>query len=164
MRRTLLVGVGLDVPVSEGITGVVALVTSYFDLLETPLRKIDIGSPQIASHSRVLQSESSGQSSNLALVTGGDIFDDLDLPMVLVITDGKITVAGNFLLALANRGCDVVGVEISSCLRVNQANNVAVSNKSRLFFRVIVRLGTVGVKPPFVVGILVVVAGNLLLS
>jgi hypothetical protein len=50
----------LDVPVSEGILRVVVLVASDLNLLETPLREVDITSSQVAAHDRVFETESSG--------------------------------------------------------------------------------------------------------
>lgn len=58
-----------DVPVSIDILRVVDLVTSNLDLLETPLRQVDISSTKIAAEYDVLQSEGCSQSSNLGLVT-----------------------------------------------------------------------------------------------
>lgn len=164
IELTLLVGVGLNVPVSESITGVVALIAGHFDLLETPLWKINIGSSEITAHNWIPKPESSSQSSYTALIAGRHVLDDFDLPVVLIITNGKITVAGHFLLALGNRGRDIMSVEVSSSLSVNQADDITISNESRLFLRVIVAVATVRVEPPFVVGIFVVVASNLLLS
>lgn len=46
---TLLVNVTLNVPVGKSITRIVALVTGHLDLLETPLRQVDIACTQVAS-------------------------------------------------------------------------------------------------------------------
>lgn len=154
---------GLNVPVGESILGIVALVASYLDLLETPLRQVDITSTQIAAQDRVSQAESSGQSANTALVARSYIADDLNLPVILVITNGQVAVAGNLLLALRDRSRDIVRVKVASSLRVDQSDDITVSDKSRILLRVEVGLSTGRVKPPLVVGILVVVASDLLL-
>lgn len=54
-------------------------------------------------------------------------------------------------------------VEIPASLGVNQSNNVLVSYKGKISFRVIEGLFSVGVEEPIVIGILVMVAGYLLL-
>ena len=59
---------GLDVPVSIDILGVVDFVTGDFNLLETPLRQINVTSTKIAAQTGMLESESSGQSSELAAI------------------------------------------------------------------------------------------------
>ncbi len=56
------------------------------------------------------QPEGTGESAKLAPITRRDILDNLDLPMVLIIADREVAVAGHFLVTLRNRGCDVVGV------------------------------------------------------
>jgi hypothetical protein len=43
-RRKLVVPMSFDVPVSVGIAGVVLLGASNLNLLETPLRKVDVAS------------------------------------------------------------------------------------------------------------------------
>lgn len=67
----------------------------------------------------MVKPESGSQSSDSALIAGSDVLDNLDLPVVLIITYGKVAIARNFLLTLRNRGGDVVAVEVSAGLRVN---------------------------------------------
>lgn len=55
-------------------------------------------------------------------------------------------------------------VEITAGLGVNQSQNVAITNEFGWCLRVVFRLGAVGIEPPLVVGVFVVVASNLLLS
>jgi hypothetical protein len=57
--------VSLHVPVGEGILGVVGLGASDLNLLETPLRKVDIAGTQITSKRSVAKSECGGQSPDL---------------------------------------------------------------------------------------------------
>ena len=78
---------GLDVPVGEGIPGVVALIASHLNLLKTPLRQVDITGTEVASERGMFQPESSGQGANFAPVAGRNIVDNFDLPMVLIVAD-----------------------------------------------------------------------------
>mgnify|MGYP005989195533 CR=1 FL=1 len=160
----LVVGMSLNVPVSIGIARVVILGAGNFDLLETPLRQVAVGSSEVAAEDRVLETESGGQSADSASVAGGGVTENLNLPVVLVVTNGQVTVARNFLVGLGYRGSDFVGVQVAASLGVEQTDGRAVTNEAK-FFRlgVVVLLGAVGVDEPVVVGVLVVVAGNLLL-
>ena len=67
---TIWVSVGLDVPVGIDITGVILLITSNLDLLETPLWQVDVTSAKVAAENCMLESESGGQSSNFSSVIG----------------------------------------------------------------------------------------------
>lgn len=89
---TLFVRVGLDVPVGKGIPGVVGLVAGDLDLLKTPLRQVDIASTQVAAKHSMPEPHSSGQGADLAPVARRNIVDNLDLPMVLIITDCEVTI------------------------------------------------------------------------
>ena len=84
--------------------------------------------------------------------------------MVLIITDGSVAVTRDFLINLGEWGRDIVRVKVAASLRVNQTENVAVGNKLRWCLAVELWLAAVGVEKPLVVGILVMVAGDLLLS
>lgn len=90
--RTLVVPVGLNVPVSVGIARVVVLGAGNFDLLETPLGKVGIASSEVAAQDLMLQSESSSKSSDAASVTRGSVTNDLNLPVILLITDSQVAV------------------------------------------------------------------------
>jgi hypothetical protein len=65
---TLLVPVRLDVPVSVDITRLVVLDTSSLNLLETPLRQVDIASTKVTSKVDVPQPEGSCQGTQLRVV------------------------------------------------------------------------------------------------
>lgn len=65
---TLLVPVTLNIPVSVDVTGLVLLGASDFNLLETPLRQIDITGAKIAAEVSVTQAERSGQCAQLGVV------------------------------------------------------------------------------------------------
>lgn len=160
----LVVGVSLHVPVSVGIAGVVVLGAGNFNLLETPLRQVPVGSSEVAAENRVLETESGGQSADSASIARGGVAKNFNLPVVLVVTNSQVTVARNFLVGLGHRGSDFVGVQVAASLGVEQTDSRAVTNEAKLFrLRVVVLLTTVGVDEPVVVGVLVVVASNLLL-
>ena len=55
-RRELLVGVAFNVPVGVDIAGVVLLDASGLDLLETPLRQVDVASSEVATQVLVPES------------------------------------------------------------------------------------------------------------
>ena len=55
-RRELLVGVAFNVPVGVYIAGVVLLDASGLDLLETPLRQVDVASSEVATQVLVPES------------------------------------------------------------------------------------------------------------
>jgi hypothetical protein len=161
---TLFVPVRLDVPVGVDITGLVLFHTSGLDLLKTPLRQVDVTSAEVASKVDVSQAEGSGQSPQMGIVPRRCIVYDLDLPVILSISDGKVAVTGNFMVSLGDRSGDLVRVEVATSLRVNETDDIAVANVSDfLGLGIIVRLLSVGVEKPVVVGILVVVASDLLL-
>lgn len=111
----------------------------------------------------MLQPESSSQSANLALVTGCNILDNFNLPMVLIVTDCEVTVRRYFLVTLGDGSWNVVGVQVSARLGVDQTNNRAVSNESWVGLWVVVGIKAVRVEPPVIVGIFVMVTCNLLL-
>lgn len=83
--------------------------------------------------------------------------------MVLTITNSRVAVAGHFPVALGDGGSNRVGVEVAASLSVDEADSVTISGETQLAFGVIGGVAAVGIEEPVVVGVLVVVAGNLLL-
>jgi len=151
--------------VSVDIAGPVLLDAGGFDLLETPLRQVDIASAKVTSQLGVSQAERSSQGSQFGIVPGRSIIDNFDLPVVLGVSDGEVAVAGNFPVSLGDRGSDLVRVEVAAGLSVDKTNDIAVANVSDVsVLCVVVRLLPVRVEEPVVVGVLVVVASNLLLG
>jgi hypothetical protein len=111
----------------------------------------------------MLEAESSSESPYLATVTRSGVTNDLNLPVILLIANSQVTVAGNFLVTSSNRGSNVVRVQVATGLSMDESDNRVITNKSEIALGVVVLLSAVGVEEPVVVGILVVVAGNLLL-
>ena len=146
------------------ISWIVVLGASDLDLLETPLWQVDVSSAEIAAQNSVLQSEGSSQSPHLGAIVRGDILDNLHGPMVLFIANSGVSVARNLLVGLGDWCWDIVGVKIAAGLGVNETENIAVSDKLWWSLSIIIWLSSVWVEPPLVVGIFVVIAGNLLLA
>jgi len=161
---TLIVPVSLNIPVSVGIAGVVFLGAGDLNLLKTPLWQVGIASAEIAAKDSMPQAEGGGQSSDSATVTGSYIANDLDLPVVLSITDGNVAVAGDFSVGLSDGRGYLVRMKVASSLSVEKTNDIAVTNESEVGLGVIGHIVAVGVEEPVVVRVLVVVAGNLLLT
>lgn len=164
MSLTLLVDVRLNVPVSVLVAGLVVLGAGHLNLLEAPLGKVDVAGAQVASQNLMLQAEGRGERADLAAVARRGVADDLNLPVVLLVSDRQVAIAGDFLVRLGDRGADLVRVKVTAGLHVNQADRLAVTDKAGLSFGVEVDISAVGVEEPVVVGILVVVAGDLLLA
>jgi hypothetical protein len=162
-KLTLVIPVGLDVPVSVGIAGVVLLGAGNLDLLETPLGEVNVASPEVAAKNLVLETESSGESPDLAAVARSSITNNFNLPVILVVTNSQVTVRRNLLVASSDGGSNVVRVQVAASLGVDEADDRAVTNETKLSLGVVVIISAVGVEEPVVVGVLVVVASNLLL-
>lgn len=113
----------LNVPVSISVTRIVLLVASDFNLLEAPLRKVDVASSKIAVHGSVLETESSSQGADLAAVTRCRIPDDFNLPVILLISNSEVTVAGNLAVGLCNGSVNVVRVQIATGLGVDKTDD-----------------------------------------
>lgn len=54
-------------------------------------------------------------------------------------------------------------MQVATCLSVDQSDDIAITNEPQISSGIVVRLLSVGVDEPVVVGIFVVVAGDLLL-
>ena len=106
--RELLVDVALDIPVGVDIARVVGLDAGSLNLLETPLRQIDVAGAKVAAKIHVLEPQSSSERSDLRAVVRGRVTDDLHLPVVLCVSNSGVAVAGNFPVGLGHRGSDRV--------------------------------------------------------
>jgi hypothetical protein len=85
--------------------------------------------------------------------------------VILGVSNSKVAVARDFPVSLGDRSSDLVRVEVATSLSVNETNDVAVANVSDLLvLGIVIAILSVRVEEPVVVGILVVVASNLLLS
>lgn len=160
----LLVDMALDVPVGVDVTRVVLLDASSLDLLEAPLRKVDIASSEIAAEILVLQSECSCECSKFRVISRSGITDDFNNPVILGIAHSDVAVARNLPVRLGDGGGDRVRVQVTASLSVNETDDIAVARVAQLFLGIVWDLVAVGVEEPVVVGILVVVASDLLLS
>lgn len=163
---TSLVPVRLDVPVGVDIVDVVLLVTRDLNLLESPLRKDSVGRSNVAS--RVLVSDPQPRRQrvdplDVLFLALSRIVDDLDDPVVVRVSDGRVSVARDLVVELADGSGDGVGVEVATGRGVDETDDVVVLQVPDLA-RVRERLGFPGRGDrPLVVVILVVVTGHLLL-
>lgn len=149
---------------SIGVTGVVGLGAGSLDLLKTPLRKVNGSSAEVASQNLVLQAEGSGKSADLGAIARIGVLDDLNLPVVLLITHGKVAIAGDLLVGLGHGSGYLVGVKVAAGLGMDEANSAAITNITDLVRALIISLlPAVRIEEPVVVGIFVVVASHLLL-
>jgi len=98
-RRKLVVPVSFNGPVGVSVARVVLLGASNLDLLETPLRQVHVTGSEVAAKNLMLKTEGSGESANLATVARSRVTDNLNLPVVLLVTNSQVTVTGNLLVA-----------------------------------------------------------------
>jgi hypothetical protein len=159
-----LVDVAFNVPVSVYIARVVSLDASSLDLFETPLREVDVASTKVTIEILVLQAEGCSKGTELCTVVGSSITDNLYLPVVLGVSNGRVTVARNLVICLGHRSRDGVRVQVSASLSVDKTNDRLVSREAELLLRLVLDLVAVRVEEPVVVGVLVVVTCDLLLS
>jgi hypothetical protein len=159
----LVVPVGFDVPVSVDIARVVLLDTGSLDLLESPLRQVDVASTEVAVKIDVLETEGGGESAKLGVVARRSVVNDLNLPVILGVSDCGVAVAGNFVVGLGDGSSDGVRVQVAASLSVDQTNDIVVADKLERSLGIEFGLVAVGVEEPVVVGVLVVVASDLLL-
>ena len=133
----------LDVPVSVLVTGLVVLGAGNLDLLETPLGEVDIASAKITSQDLVLQAERGGKSADLASVTRGGIADNFNLPVILLVANGQISVRRYLLVSLGDRGGDLVRVQVAAGLGMEKADGLAISDEARISFGIVVGISSV---------------------
>lgn len=74
------------------ISWVVRLGASHFDLLETPLGKIDSASPEVTTERCMLKPKSRGQSPDLGTIPRCGITDHLNSPVVFLVAHGSVTI------------------------------------------------------------------------
>ena len=92
----------------------------------------------------MLQTESGSKRPELGVVPRSSVAYDLNNPMVLGVTNSCVAVARNFPITLCNRGSDLVRVEVTASLGVDQTNNVTVARVAELLFRIVFDLVAVG--------------------
>lgn len=102
--RKLLVPVAFNVPMGVHVAGFVLFDACRFNLFKTPLRQVDVSSSQVAAEISVLQAEGGRERSDLGIVSRGCVANNLDLPVVLGVTNSGVAIARNFPVRLGNRG------------------------------------------------------------
>jgi hypothetical protein len=149
---------------SVHIARLVFLDASNLNLLETPLRQIDIAGAEVATEISMPQAEGGRKRSELRIIPRSGITDDLNHPMILGIADSRVTIAGYFPVRLSYWGCDLVRVKVAAGLSVNKTDGVAIAREAEFLVRLVFHFSAVGVEEPVIVSILVVIASDLLLS
>jgi hypothetical protein len=84
--------------------------------------------------------------------------------VIFFITNGDITVAGDFVVSLRDGRRHLVGVKIPPCLNMQQSDHCLIGYISDRAILIKLGLISVGVEEPIIVGIFVVVASDLLLG
>ena len=95
----------LDVPEGMDVRRVVLLLAADLNLLETPLREHSVRRAEITARGPVAEAQAGRERVDaLVLVLGAtvDVVDDLYDPIVLVVADGRVTVARHFIVELGN--------------------------------------------------------------
>lgn len=154
---------GLNVPVGVSVAGLVILGAGDFNLLETPLRQVDIASAKVATQDLMLQAKCRSQSPDLAPIPRSSIADNLNLPVILFITNSGISVRRNLPIGLGEGSGNLVRVKVAASLGMEETDSGAITNEAGLLGSIILGIAAVRVEEPVVVGIFVVIASNLLL-
>ena len=84
--------------------------------------------------------------------------------MILIVADGGIAITRNFIISFGDRSSDLMRMKVTSCLSVYESDDVFVSNISQRSFWIIFWGAPVRIEEPIVVGVLVMVASDLLLA
>ena len=160
---TFFIPVGLHVPVCVDVSGRVLFDTCHFNLLEAPLREIDITGPKIATKNGMLQTEWRRQGPNLRSISGCCVVHYFHGPMILVVAYGGIAIGWYFIVRLGNRSRYHVRMEVAARLRMDQAYDILVPDEPERFFRFIFCGIPARIEEPIVVRIFVMITCHLLL-
>lgn len=165
MGPTLVVPVLLNVPNGVGRVGAITGVTGNLDLAESPLRQVDILGSQKASKDTMSQSESSRKRPQLSILGVMAVFiHNLDDPIIVGIAGRIVSIATDLPLCRSNGSLDTMTVQAAVGLLVSQTDQVAITQDPGAT-SILWDLSALNVfDDPVVVVILVVVAGNLLLT
>jgi hypothetical protein len=106
--RQSLVDVAFNVPMSVHIARVVCLDTGSLNLLETPLRKVDVTGAKVTSKIYVLQSDGGGKSSKSRAIVRSSVTDNLDFPVILGVSNAGVAITRDLPIGFRNRGSDLV--------------------------------------------------------
>ena len=159
-----MVPVALNVPVRMRVLRVVLLITADLDLLETPLRQDCVRSTKIATKRLVTETHASRERVHaVGLRPRFKVINDFDNPVVLLVADGRVAIARDFVVQLRDGRRDGVRVQVAGGRGVLEPDRVAVLEEAERAVRVVRSLIPAGHHNPLVVLVLVVVAGHLLL-
>lgn len=149
------------------VARVVLLRARHFDLLEAPLRKDGVCRAEVTVELGVSESHARSQRVDPPIrgIALGPmrVVDNLDLPVVILISNRDVAVARHFPVLLRHRRSDCVRVQIPARRCVDQPHNIAVLQVPDRTVRVDRVLPPFRRDDPVVVVVFVVVASYLLL-
>jgi len=97
------------------------------------------------------------------MVPRGCIVHNLDLPVVFCIADCQVAIARHFVIRLCDWSGHGVGVQIAAGLDMEETDDIHVTDESYILLNVWIRFIAIREEKPVIVGILVMVARDLLL-
>jgi hypothetical protein len=148
------------------IVRVVLLVAAHFDLLESPFGQTLVCSTEVTPQHGMTQAQSCRERVypfELVATPAVKVINDFDQPVIVVVTNRSISVARDLVVQLCDWRRDVVRVQVATCGLVDKANEVIVLKESNGPIQVNTRLLPAWSNDPVIVGVLVVVARDLLL-
>lgn len=83
--------------------------------------------------------------------------------MIFLVTNSRVSITRDFSVGFGNRGRYFMRMQISAGLGMDQTKNVTIGNKFQISICIKLRLMSIRIEPPLVVGIFMVVTSNLLL-
>lgn len=91
------------------------------------------------------------------------VIDNLDLPVIMVIANSRIAIAGDFIVELGNWSRNVVRVQIARSRTMLKSDNIAILKELDRAIQIKRRFVPTRMYDPFVIVVLVMVASYLLL-
>ena len=163
---TAIVDVCLNVPVRIDIVWIVLLVTADFNLLETPLWEIDICRSKITTQSFMSEAKPCSQrmnTVNIILSASFQVVNNFNLPVIMEISDSRISITRNLVMKFSNRSRNVMRVKIASGGSMLKSNNITVFEELNGSIEVKCRFIPTWVNDPFVVCVFIMITCHLLL-
>lgn len=145
---------------------IVFLGTRNFDLFESPLGQDGVGCAQITSQGLVPEPQTCRQrmdAVDLFPPASVQVVYNLDNPVVMPVSDSRVSVAADFIVGFGDRGSNSVRVEVASRRCVLEADDVTMFKRDEFTVGVNWRRAPGGKERPLIVVVFVVVAGDLLL-
>ena len=129
MKLTAVVPMTFNVPPGVCVAWVVFLCTRYFNLLETPLWEIDICRSKITTQSFMPEAKPCSQrmnTVNIILSASFQVVNNFNLPVIMEISDSRISITRNLVMKFSNRSRNVMRVKIPSGGSMLKSNDITV--------------------------------------